>query len=240
MNLINRYSVASTLLLVVYTSVAFAQKEKIIRIQSDQNAEKVVPMNVKYRYEKFQPGTVSFYNGKTSNGQLNYNILLGDIQFVDRTRDTLSLAEKQTIKQIKIGNDTFFYDEKHGYLEVVQEYPPVKLAVHQQFIPISQEKTGGFGQSTGTSAVRQYGTVSTDGAGIHKLEQKGDVLIAKKTTYLLIDKNQRVRGANKSGILRLFNKDKKAINTYLEEHKIDFNQAEDLQSLLEFCQQEAS
>ena len=42
------------------------------------------------------------------------------------------------------------------------------------------------------------------------------------------------------GILRLFNKDKKAINTYLEEHKTDFNQAEDLQSLLEFCQQEAS
>lgn len=229
------------LFLVVHSYLAPAQERSdIYRVTAGQQAHEVLPAKVKYRYEAFQPGTVSFYSGKTSNGNLNYNILLGDMQFVDRSRDTLSLAEEQTIKQIKISDDTYLYNDKYGFLEVVQAYSQVKLAIHQQFVPISQEKMGAYGQSSGTSAISNYSSVSTSGGAMQPLEQQGDVLISKKATYLLIDKNQRVRRANRSGILRAFRKQKKAIESYIEEQQIDFHQLEDLQKLLQYCSEAAS
>ncbi|MGB3589677.1 MAG: hypothetical protein WBA23_24230 [Tunicatimonas sp.] len=209
-------SLVFALFFIVHIQLLYGQKGEIYRINTGQKINEALPMEVKYRYETFQTGTVLFYNGKTSTGKLNYNILLGDMQFVDRSRDTLSLANRETIKHVKINNDLFFYDEKHGYMEVVEEYPSVKLAVHQQFVPIAREKSGGFGQSTGTSAVREYGSVNSGSGGINQLEMKGDVLVTQKANYLLIDKNQRARRANRSGILRAFSKGKKR-NQYLSE-----------------------
>ncbi|MEQ9439009.1 MAG: hypothetical protein RIG62_08165 [Cyclobacteriaceae bacterium] len=220
-----------------YFPVLLAQEETIFRIKSGQEAQQALPMQVKYRYETFQHGTISFYNGKTSSGKLNYNLLLGDMQFVNPARDTLSLANEQTIRQIRLGGDTFYYDARHGYIEVVQTYPLATLAIQQKLLPLSKEKMGAYEQSSGVSSIREYGSINTGTGATHQLELKGDLLITKKVTYLLIDKNQRVRRANRSGILRLFAQDKKEINAFIEEQRINFNQLEDLQSLLEFCQQ---
>ena len=240
MALCGKRSLIYTLLLMICASGLLAQEENIIRIKSGQEAEQALPMDVKYRYPEFRQGTISFYNGQTSSGRLNYNLLLGEMQFINLTRDTLSLAEEQTIREIQIGDHTFHYDAKYGFVEVVQEYPTARLAIQQKLTPLSREKMGAYEQSTGVSSIRDYSSISTSNGSTQKLALKGDLLIAKKVVYVFIDKNQRFRRANRAGILRIFPENKREINTFIEEHKTDFSQPEDLKALLRFCQEVAS
>ena len=217
------------------TSTLLAQNTNKFRVKSGEEAEKAIPATYKYRYETFRNGSVSFYDGRSATARLNYNVLLGEMQFIDLTGDTLSLADEQTIQHIKIGENTFYYDPKYGYLEVVAAYPAVKLALHQSFATISKEKKGAYDQSTGTSSIKNYNSYASGNTRLQKLEPDGDVLIAREVTYFLVDENRRVFQANKSNVLKLFAKHKKAISTYLEEKDVDFDKEEDIRQLLQFC-----
>jgi len=235
----SKLTVGFTLFFVVHAYCLYAQDDDTYRIKGNQEIYEALPKAAQYRYETFQSGTVSFYNGKSSSGKLNYNILLDDVQFVDRARDTLSIANPETIKQVRIGDDTFYYDVEHGYVEVLEEYLGVKLALHQEFIPRNRENTGAFDQATETSSVRNYTALNTTG-GMNKLTVKGDLLISQKATYLLLDKNQRVVRLNRNGVLRVFKPEKKKINAYIKENNINFNRLEDIKTLLEFCSEAMS
>lgn len=217
------------------TSLLQAQNTDMFRVKSGEEAEKNIPATYKYRFETFRNGSVSFYNGRSATARLNYNLLLGEMQFIDLTGDTLSLADEQTIQSIKIEEDTFYYDPKYGYLEVVAQYPAVKLTLQQSFSTVSKEKKGAYEQSTGASSIKNYNSYASGTSRLQKLDPDGDVLIAREVAYFLVDRNNRVSRANKSNVLKVFAKQKKAIGTYLDEKDTDFDKEEDIRQLLQFC-----
>ncbi len=217
------------------TSTLLAQNTDKFRVKSGEEAEKNIPASYKYRYETFRNGSVSFYDGRSATARLNYNVLLGEMQFVDLTGDTLSLADEQAIQHIRIEENTFYLDPKYGYLEVVAQYPAVKLALHQSFATVSKEKKGAYDQSTGASSIKNYNSYASGNTRLQKLEPDGDVLIAREVTYFLVDENKRVFRANKSNVLKIFSKHKKAVSTYLDEKDVDFDKEEDIRQLLQFC-----
>jgi hypothetical protein len=217
------------------TSPLQAQNTDKFRVKSGEEAEKAIPASYKYRYDTFRNGSVSFYGGRSATARLNYNLLVGEMQFIDLTGDTLSLADEQTIQHIKIEENTFYYDPKYGYLEVVAQYPAVKLTLQQSFSTVSKEKKGAYEQSTGASSIKNYNSYASGNTRLQKLDPDGDVLIAREVGYFLVDENNRAHRANKSNVLKLFAKQKKAISTYLDEADIDFDKEEDLRQLLQFC-----
>lgn len=217
------------------TGALLAQDADVFRVKSGNKAEEVVPVALKYRYETFRTGSVSYYNGRTATARLNYNILLGEMQFIDITGDTLSLADEHIIQHIKIGENAFYYDPRYGYLELVAEYPKVKLSIQQSFSTVLKEKKGAYEQSTGVSSIRNYSAYSTGNSQVHRLQSNEDYLIGKDINYFLIDHNNYVHRANKSALKKLFAQQKKAIATYLNEEKIDFDKEEDLRRLLQYC-----
>ena len=212
-----------------------AQDADLFRIKAGDAVEEAIPRVHQYRYETFRNGSVSFYNGKTATARLNYNLLLGEMQFIDITGDTLSLAEEHTIQHIRIGENTFYVDPKHGYLEVIAQYPTVKLGMQPSFSTVLKEKKGAYGQSTGTSSIKNYNSYTAANSRLQKLNPNEDVLIAKEVAYFLIDHNQRIHRANKSALMKLFAQQKKAISTYLDKEDIDFDKEEDLRKLLQYC-----
>lgn len=212
-----------------------AQDVDLFRIKAGETVEEAIPVVHQYRYETFRNGSVSFYNGSSATARLNYNLLLGEMQFIDITGDTLSLVDEHTIQHIRIGENTFYYDPKYGYLEVIAQYPAVKLLMQSSFSTVLKEKKGAYGQSTGTSSIKNYNSYTAANSRLQKLNPNEEILIAREVAYFLADHNQRIHRAGKSALMKLFAPQKKTINTYLDEEDIDFDKEEDLRQLLQFC-----
>ncbi|MCU0341572.1 MAG: hypothetical protein MUE30_16975 [Spirosomaceae bacterium] len=212
-----------------------AQEAKTYRIKAEADLRYAIPVAERYRYPQFKEGTVTFFNSSTANAKLNYNFQLGEVQFINLTRDTMSLANEQTIKQIQIADSHFYYDVTHGYVESVAEYSGVQLVVKEMFKVAAVEKMASMGKSSATSSIKEINVLSTGNSSVQKLASRGDVVLAKERTYFLRDTNNRFYKTTKAGFLKLFPKNKKAIDVYLEEQKIDFSNPEDLKKALQYA-----
>lgn len=224
-------------LLVLFLGIGLglrAQETKVIRVKAGADARQVIPVAERYRYPVFQQGRITYYNGTSANTRLNYSILLGEMHFIDSKGDTLALANEQTIKQIVIQDHTFYYGARAGFLEEVAVYDPYKLAIKQEMRIVSSERLGGYNQSTGVSAIRTYKSFAGVNGQVQRLDIQGDILLAKDSAYYLIDANELVFKADRSGFMKVFAKKKKEIDAYLKENELDMKKEKDIRQLLLF------
>lgn len=238
-----RLVMKSTLFLIALSVVAHcasqAQTPDIIRIKGGVGGEKSAPFNARYRYGQFHPGRILYVNGTTATARLNYNILLGEMQFIDSRGDTLALADEFLLKQIQIDQptrqDVYCFDLKRGYLQLLEDFNGIKLAEKQGLKMAKREKQGGYGQSTGSSAITTYQFYSSGSTSVSKLEGQGDLVLIKAKTYFIVDQNNRSYPANRASILKVFAKQREQVNAYLTSESIDFSREDSLKKLLSYC-----
>ncbi|WP_155296310.1 hypothetical protein [Spirosoma rigui] len=223
------------LFLLAVACSGYAQVPDVIRIKGGEGDEKAVPFASRYRYDQFREGKVLYLNGTTGEARLNYNIVLSEMQFIDARGDTMALANESLLRMVTVGDHVFFYDPLKGYLEVVDNYPDVKLAVRQGLKVAKREKEGGYGQSTGSSAVTSYQFYSSGTTSVNKLGSKGDLVLIKDRTYFLVDQNNRAQPATKSGVLKIFSKNRAQVTAYLTRESVNFRLENDLKKLLRYC-----
>ncbi|MGI8600477.1 MAG: hypothetical protein ACR2KB_14590 [Chitinophagaceae bacterium] len=169
-----------------FSSIAsFAQTEKVYKIKAGQLLSDVLSFYDIYKDSSFRVGTVFFRDGRTSNAFLNYNYLNGEMDFIDVSGDTISIAEEQTIKLISIKKDSFFYD--NGYLYLLQSNGYNKLAVKKEIQLINKERPGAFDQTVMGSA-DVFGGFS-DKRHV-KLVVKEDLALQLKTMYFFGNRNK--------------------------------------------------
>lgn len=214
-----------------------AQESSLFKIKAGEDIQKAVAFTDKYRYPQFKDGVVTFFTGVSTAGKLNYSLLLGEMHFISPSRDTLSLANEATIKEIKIGENQFYYDSKNGYLEVIADYQSIKLAIKQLFRVAGLEKIGGYQQSSAVSSIKNYSMIANGNSSVKTLEAKGDIVLSKEKLYFFVDQNNRFYNANKSNLLKIFVKHKKAIEAYIKEESIGFDSEESLKKILLFSSQ---
>jgi hypothetical protein len=157
------------------------------------------------------------------------------MQMITAKGDTFSLANENAIKHVSIGEDVFYYDAENGYLEMIADYAPVKLAVQRVITVIRSERTGAYGQSSGVSSIRTISTYSGSNSQVFKLQSPGDLVLSKEISYFVIDQNNRFHVANRPNILKIFAKDRSSIEKYIKANRINFNKEEDLKKLLQYC-----
>lgn len=217
-----------------------AQAPTVIRVKGGIGREKSVPFSERYRYDQFREGKVLFQNGAAASAKFNYNILLGEMQFIDPKGDTLALADEPVVRMVGVDGlslrqDLFMFDQAKGYLEVIADYRAARLAVKQGLKTVKNEKRTGYDQSSGASAITTYQYHAAGNASIAKLDAKGDLLLIKDKSYFIIDQNNRFHPANRASILKVFAKHRDQINAYLANEAIDFNKEDDLKKLLTYC-----
>ncbi|MFC5410971.1 hypothetical protein ACFPMF_16750 [Larkinella bovis] len=212
-----------------------AQDFGILRIKGGPNWQQSVPIRDRYRYEQFRQGIIAYGNGQRATGQLNYNILIGEMQFIVPNGDTLAVDNESTIRAIQIGENSFRYDPKYGFMEIRADFQPILLVFKPIFKTIRAEKNGGYNQSSGTSSISQYKSFIGSSGQLSRLEQEGDLLLEKDMLYGMIDQNNRFHKLTRSTVLKVFAKHKPLIETYLKTEMIDFKKEGDLKKLLHFC-----
>jgi hypothetical protein len=217
-------------------------------VNAGEVATHVIPIEEQYRFPQFDSGEVYFRDNTFIRATLNYHLLYGEMQFINHKGDTLALTEEYRLKLITVGKHVFFYAYKTGYLEVVSNYPQVKLA-RKQHLGITKSEVdltsrtvggGGAGESGMNGQFNTGSGLSGKDWNLRELytqKSPGDLYLAKNASYFIIDKNDRFYPAKKATVIKLFPRYKKAIDAYIKKYKPDFNLRNDLQGLLAFCSQ---
>ncbi|MGB3780889.1 MAG: hypothetical protein WA960_21175 [Tunicatimonas sp.] len=213
---------------VVTGAVVFAQNEKTLEVEVGTEVMYLMPEEERYRYNHFQRGKVHFKDGSAVSANLNYNFLNQEVEFINTTRDTLSILRKYALDSIQVGEHSFYYHPTEGYMEVEGKFSPVKLAVHR-FVYVVQNKEGRV--IFHNLADNSHDPMSALGNDQRKLT----LLSGQK--HFIVDKNHRFYPAQRSSLYRVFPQHKTAIRSYLKKYRIDLKREEDIIKVLQFCNQ---
>ncbi|RDV13368.1 hypothetical protein DXT99_20330 [Pontibacter diazotrophicus] len=216
-------------------SLVQAQTAKEYKVKDGEAAADAISALHLYRYPAFQQGQVVYTNGKFSSATFNYNLLLGEVQFINAQGDTLTLGREPALISVSVGESTFLYNPEEGYAEVVADYNTLRLGRRQKLESAGTEKVGAYNQSTRASAIESKSSYLTSSGRRFNLSSGGSEVFSEKVSFYLIDESNRFHRATKSSVSRLFPNHKKEIYGYVKEHSLNLSREEDLKQLLQFC-----
>jgi hypothetical protein len=221
-----RTSIIFVFSILVFNISLPAQNGKTVIVKAGTKVQDYFSFQERYRYPDFVPGVVMFKNGKSSIINLNYNILYGEIEFV-QAADTMAITKKKDIRYIA-AQDTFFYD--NGYIELLSEG---RLRVGlEQYIKIKDVlKTGAFGTTARSVSVDSYSSVSTNGI-TYNLVPNEDIELEKMMEYYLMPSSGGFIPFTKKNVMQLFPQDEDNIKAYIKTNKVNFDSRD---SLLKFA-----
>ena len=227
---------------IIICSHISAQRSKETPISVDNEDQQKLLAKGVYRFPEFRTGTVVFKKGEPVTVLLNYNIWLEEMHFIGEKGDTLAIETPGLVNFIDINGSRFYYDinidkgkrlfEK-GYLEEVEKYGQMVLAVKQE-LSAEEQRKGAFGVPTLSNSVKPYDMYASDGQS-YQLGRNADLLVTSKVYYFLGDSYNHFSTANKEYIIQKFPQKRNAIEDFVTTNNIKFNKLTDLQKLLAFC-----
>jgi hypothetical protein len=218
------------LALICHTAL-FAQSKHRVIIPAGTNVMETLASADVFYYPKFIAGKVFFKDGSKSEARLNYNSLLDEMQFIDAKKDTLSLADENTIAFIAFDKDVFYYDK--GYVRLVTGNQVAKLAVKQVWRVVDKRKSGVYNTTSPASSSTSFSSYFVYGKQ-HDLIVNQELDMVKVEQYYLGDKNNHILVAAKKNLLMLFPKEREELESFLKDNKINFTDKEDLEKIVAF------
>jgi hypothetical protein len=210
------------------TTDATAQKKIKYKIKPGEKVIEKIPKEEVYTYAEFTNGTVYLRNNTIFIAPMNYNSLYAEMQFIDKEKDTLSVADEKLIKLIVINKDTFYYD--NGYMKLVLDQGKVKLVNHQFFEITNKEKIGEFG-NVGHGSIETYNNISTK-SYLKDIVANEIITMAKSSVFYIGDEFNRFKVVNKKSLLDMYANNQDEVKAYLKENKIDFSNEKELKKML--------
>lgn len=182
-----------------------------------------------YLFNEFEDATIYFKNNSYSKEKLNYDIARGEFAFLTKDHGEIrNVSDIDQILVIKVGNRTF-YPDKTGGMEMVSTSPLVY--VQYKGTARTEKPKGAYGQTSETSSIRSYGSLSTDG----KRYELGNAKVELMNRYNIywIEKNDKKKSfKNVNQFLKLYPKHKATIDAYIKEHRIEFS---DVDMIIKLC-----
>ena len=207
----------------------FSQATSTFTIKAGEDINEVYKQV--FKYPEFRDGKVVFAYGTPAGAKMNYNLIIGKIQFIDSKNDTLIIADEAAIKFISIGADTFYYDNDK-YVELLANYGKVKVALQQTIKFLNEKNIGAFGMPDATHNIDNYNTLRANNT--YALKVNKDLVYSKERKYYFSEGDDNFVIVNKKNLLKEFPHKKKFIENYLKEQKIDFDNEANLKGLFSY------
>ena len=212
---------------------SFSQEKKTLNINPLQEGNSNFLAGKFYKYTTFQNGKIIYKDNTTSEGELNYNRILGEIHFISAKGDTLQLAHPETMNLIIIGVDTFYYFEK-GFAQILTHYGTTNLSAKKTLKYIGKEKKGAYGTYSAVASITSYDSFTADDQITDMLVADENLLFKYLNSYFLVDAFHNSFPANKKNFYKLFSNKEQALKDYFQKNKFNFQKEEDLKNLLHF------
>jgi len=212
----------------------YAQANRSFKVNPGEKVTSAIPAGVVYEYPEFQVGTVQFKNGKAGMARMNYNSLLGEIEFINDKLDTNSLDDAKAMHYVNIAMDTFYYDKV--YLKQISNKKEVKLALHRILMLSNRQKIGGFGEINGGS-VEVEQKMSSNANSLKTLVANEILTYTENRVWYFGDKYNRFKQASKKNIVDLFGKLKPGLEKFLDDNHLNYFNETDIKKLAAFLQE---
>ncbi len=208
---------------------------KFLRIKNGSLISEHIAYQDRYLYSEFRKAKVLYANGKIDFAEVNYNILLGEVQFISAKKDTLNIADPELIRIIAVENDAFYFVKGKGHLILVRQFSKCNLVKSKKLMYSGTEKYAAYGQYSSTSAITTYSSIY-NGSGANQKLPGSDMLVLKhQEIFYLRDHNGKVYPALRSSFFKLYKGHKTRISQYFDKNPPIFDSVEYLFQTLTFC-----
>jgi hypothetical protein len=214
-------------ILTFFSAIVFSQTKEVITVKAGTRIIDYFPPQKRYLYAEFLEGKAVFKSNTYTAARFNYNILLGEVQFIYKN-DTLSVGNPESLKNVVIGQDTFYYDR--GYLKVIAGTDPI-MTVKQYIKFVDTGKESGYGTKSSTGAIHSYTNIIGGAGRSYKLILNEDLILTRNTEYYLGNSREGFVIYRKKAVENRFPPLKSQIASFIKEKRIDFNNEEDLKEL---------
>jgi len=212
-----------------------AQNRQIVEATAGEDLTQVVSTQFQYVFPEFTGGDVFYAGMPKVSGILNYNTLLGEMQFLDQNGQVLSLANVKDVTMVNIGNRRFFPFKGNEFTEELMSTGKVQLRVKRSGNAAQHSKKGAYGTTSATSSITSYSSISSDSRQ-YNLTVAENVLVTLNNFYYLVElNNKHILIKNITAFTKMFPTHRAEIEAFAKENNIRLNNGDDLKALLEFC-----
>ena len=206
----------------IFSSVQ-AQYYKRITVEAGTKVADKFPPAVRYLYPQFADGQVFMKTGAVNEARLNYNLLLGEIEFLQGT-DTLVIARKKDVYLVTVDRDTFLY--KNSYLKQIHS-GALKVYLRDKIELKDIVKKGAMGSSNRTTSVGSYSSLPLDGK-LYELVPADDMEFQRTVEFFILTSSGELVEFRKKNVLTLYPAMEDEIQKYLKSNKVNFESQEDI------------
>lgn len=189
--------------------------------------EKQLPDSVKYYLPEFMEGRIIYKDGGFSTSKFNISTIDQTIRFIDSEGNVMGIKDNSSVDRAFIGG-SIFLRYRNYYLAISLDIDDVYLCATRKLL-IGDQKKGAFGTESSTSNIKEVKRVEGHGGMIYDLNGKQNYEV-KNIPFLY--KNNIAYAPTKKRLLKLFKNKSDLINKYLETHKVNFNDFDDVLSLM--------
>lgn len=216
--------------LLAFTCVSLsAQKDEPVTVKAGTRILDYFPVSERYLYPGFTKGRVLFKNGIYSERQMNYNFLLGEIEFI-QSRDTLSIINQKDIRYVAIAQDTFYYDK--GYIKQLSKWSKV-IGLKERIELKEIQNKDPYGTASAASSSDSYGSMPMDG-NFYKLSANKDMVFQRTRQFYIAEPEGEFILLNRKSLFNSFQGKEDMIKQFLKANKTKFNSPDDMSKLIDF------
>ena len=206
-----------------------AQQYKSVTVKAGTRVKDYFPVSERFLYPDFMKGKVIFKNRIITPSIFNYNLLTGEVEFI-QSKDTLFFPVKKEIDLIVIARDTFYFHD--GYLQMLRS-GPLGVYIKRRTEVKNILKQGAMGTVNRSSASESYVFVQTGDLSID-LRPTEDMVLQRKDEYLFSTSGTEYISLNKKNIVRVLPGKEDDIKAFIKSNMVDWESKEDLLRLADF------
>ena len=221
-------------LLLFFPVCLSAQKREIVEAASGEDLSQKVSTQLQYLFPEFTNGAVYYLGAQNGSGKLNYNMLLGEMQFLENN-EVRALSNVKNVIVVSIDKRKFYPFNETEFVEELLSTDRGQLLVRRKGNVAPHSKKGAYGSSSSTSSITSYSSISSDNRQ-YDLSVFEDVLISVNYFYYIKGSNGKyILIRNQKTFMKQFSGHNAQIEAFVKEHNIRFDKEDDLKALLEYC-----
>ena len=229
-NAISRFISVFLVMLAFAGGKGFTQDSSLINHSYSEKAQ--------YLFDEFVKGTAFFEKGGLASAKFNYNVVAGEIQFVED--GTIKSLVTDDIKKVEI-NSIFFKKINGKFYQVLHSTDDLELfKFREPDFSSLKESEGAYGTSASTASIQKITNVSLQNVlvegSVNLQEDNSAKEIDIHNQYIIKDGSKEIR-VTKRRVLRRFRKYKDKLNSFIKEEDINFRKDEEMIKFVNYIQQ---
>ncbi len=207
------------------------EQKKVYTVNPGQTLDQGLPLEVRYAYPEFKPGTAHFRAGNQVGSKLNFSFVHEEMQFINGA-DTLAVDREGDISYIAIETDTFYFQK--FWIRQIAVSGKTRLGVKRSLVLAKAEKEGAFGQMSSGTSIDAVQKLNTPLAVGKNLTLKEVLSFTTADVYYFADKFGNFTQASKKNLVNMFGNSTPGLEKFLEKSKFNYYNEADMKAVFDY------